>query len=363
MLSTRRARRWSWIVTLLAIATVTATTGAAVAVEELPEVPEAFGQGGPPENAEQFDAPGDWTVGGSLGVGTETPTHRIQIVEPGATLVGQRMTNDLADFVLTVQSAGMTIFDWMTQRTVVWIKPDNPPFALVLENGNLGLGELAPEASLEVERSDGSAKVLVDENSGTAARRTLFEIENQGQAAFTIRDAIGGAAGTNTWLFATRGGDAFEINKGGTGGTELLIRGNGRVQMGPGPATTFDLSPTGNLTIGGSLTEGSSRAVKEAVVPVDAAEVLAKVVALPVAEWSYRSDRGVRHLGPMAEDFFVSFGLGQDGAGISAIDTGGVALVSIQALAAENAELRVANRALEERLVVLEQVVADLAGG
>jgi hypothetical protein len=67
--------------------------------------------------------------------------------------------------------------------------------------------------------------------------------------------------------------------------------------------------------------------------PLDGFDVLRKVVDLPVSTWRYRADpETVRHLGPMAQDWWEAFGLGGDDRTISLVDTNGVALVCIQAL-------------------------------
>jgi hypothetical protein len=111
----------------------------------------------------------------------------------------------------------------------------------------------------------------------------------------------------------------------------------------------FDLSSTGNLTIDGTLTELSDKNRKMAIEPVDAGEILAKVRAMPLAEWTYKHDAGtgIRHIGPMAQDFYAAFGTGADEKGISSLDSTGVALAAIQALGVENAELRARLEAVE----------------
>jgi len=106
------------------------------------------------------------------------------------------------------------------------------------------------------------------------------------------------------------------------------------------------------------------------VMPLDDAAVLAKVAALPISEWSYRSEGGVRHVGPMAQDFYAAFRVGEDDRHITSIDEDGVALAAIKALHAENAKTNADNRslhsenvALRNRLSALEQKVAALAAG
>ena len=52
---------------------------------------------------------------------------------------------------------------------------------------------------------------------------------------------------------------------------------------------------------------------------------------------SYIKDSGrIWHIGPVAEDFYAAFGLGDTNKGISSVDTVGVALAAIKALKQEN---------------------------
>nr|WP_237550880.1 tail fiber domain-containing protein [Streptomyces sp. SID5614] len=61
-------------------------------------------------------------------------------------------------------------------------------------------------------------------------------------------------------------------------------------------------------------------------------DILAAVASLPVSTWSYRGEEGVRHLGPMAQDWYAAFGLGADDRSIHVLDANGVAIVAMQAL-------------------------------
>ena len=60
--------------------------------------------------------------------------------------------------------------------------------------------------------------------------------------------------------------------------------------------------------------------------------MLDKVSNLPISEWSYVSEHGVRHVGPMAQDFYAAFNVGEDDRHITSIDEDGVALAAIKAL-------------------------------
>ncbi len=130
----------------------------------------------------------------------------------------------------------------------------------------------------------------------------------------------------------------------------------------------FSLFTNAKQTSGVKLAPGSGawaslsdRTMKTGVVAVDPASVLAKVAALPVSEWSYTSERGVRHVGPMAQDFYAAFRVGEDDRHITSIDEDGVALAAIKALVAENRRLHARLARDDARFAALEREVARLA--
>ncbi len=113
----------------------------------------------------------------------------------------------------------------------------------------------------------------------------------------------------------------------------------------------------------GSWSSLSDRNVKTGIAPTDTRAVLDKLVAMPVSEWSYKAQgEGVRHIGPMAQDFAAAFGVGENDTTISTVDADGVALAAIQGLnaklEAELAQSRAQNAQLQTQL---EQFAMRLA--
>ncbi len=88
--------------------------------------------------------------------------------------------------------------------------------------------------------------------------------------------------------------------------------------------------------------------------------VLEKIADMPIPSWTYKAqDTSIRHVGPMAQDFYAAFGLGQDTLTITTSDISGVNMLAIQALETrtrELAELRQRLSALEAALEQLEAV-------
>jgi len=210
---------------------------------------------------------------------------------------------------------------------------------LLAVNGILGVGTQLPTAPLHVRRSDGTANLLVEEANATAAPRQLYTLENNGPVAFgLINNDLG-----QEWRFAAQT-SGFRISLGGSGGQEFEVGNDGTLAVGPAGTQNLFLDTSGNLTIEGTLTEMSSRSVKEDVEPVDSAVVLERLSQLELSRWRYEGQTAP-HLGPMAEDFHALYGLGADGRHIAPKDLAGVALVSAQALDARTRQTTRAFRA------------------
>jgi hypothetical protein len=140
--------------------------------------------------------------------------------------------------------------------------------------------------------------------------------------------------------------------------------GNFRINADQTPGAEFEVKPNGNATISGTLTQNSDRNAKQDIEPVDYQLVLDKVMRLPISEWSFKDDPNSRHLGPMAQDFYQSFGLGDTDKGITSIDTGGVALAAIQGIKREKdyeiEQLKAENQSLQKQLMSQTQRMAEI---
>jgi regulator of replication initiation timing len=133
-----------------------------------------------------------------------------------------------------------------------------------------------------------------------------------------------------------------------------------------------------HLTNAGVWTNGSSRSFKERFVQYRPAEVLEKILQLPVEGYFYKGTQEY-HITPMAEDFYRLFGTGvheiieTDSTGqlvrrpnpdvdkyLAASDVAGVALLGVQALHEENAQLRQRVFDMRAENAQLRQRVSDL---
>jgi hypothetical protein len=290
--------------------------------------------------------------GGRLGFGTSTPVVDLHL-KTGNTPTLRLEQDGSSGFTpqtwdVAGNEANFFIRDATNGSTLPFrIRPGAPTSTIdIAADGDVGIGTDSPERQLHVKGTDTSrTRIEVTNTNSTAASRTLLKIDNNGPASFAIRNG----ALANQWTFSV-GNSGFTVSEDGSGTQEMRIVGGG------------------NMTIGGTLTEGSSRELKQAVESIDGLEILERVADLPLALWSYRHDNtGVRHLGPMAEDFYSVFGLGRSSKGIASLDTSGVALAAIQGLNQlldrkdlEIRGLRENNAELAERIERLEVIVAGL---
>jgi hypothetical protein len=136
--------------------------------------------------------------------------------------------------------------------------------------------------------------------------------------------------------------------------------------LGAGGTYCFLWEPNGDTQCRGAVYAGSDRAVKERITEVTPEDVLARVSAMPISEWSYTNSPENRHIGPMAQDFRAAFNLGHDDKSIALMDEGGVALAAIKGLNQKVEALEAREAHLTEleqkaaRVTALEQEVADL---
>ncbi|MBI5060220.1 tail fiber domain-containing protein [candidate division KSB1 bacterium] len=106
---------------------------------------------------------------------------------------------------------------------------------------------------------------------------------------------------------------------------------------------------------GGAWSTFSDSTKKRNARVVDTKSILEKVRSLPIKQWSYNSQNpSFEHVGPMAQDFYAAFGLGECDTLISTIDPDGIALAAIQELAKRLEAVEAENMTLRSRLQTLE---------
>lgn len=228
----------------------------------------------------------------------------------------------------------------------------NTNMVMTGNNGYFGVGDTDPLARLHVKNVDTG---FSDENIAD------LYVEDS-DAHIYVLSTEGGETGSTVSLVEVNSGTGLETDRwmvqrettDGSGNSDFNIR----YHDGTSPNTVFQLTTAGNLYLDGTVNPPSDRNLKENFEPIDTDEVLQRVSEMEITRWNYKSDSQVEHIGPMAQDFYTSFGLGSDDKHISTIDADGVALAAIQGL---NEKLERENAELRERVEKLEAVVESLA--
>lgn len=188
---------------------------------------------------------------------------------------------------------------------------------------------------LEVRATDGTGAFRVLD-TGAVSAKSMFELVNPNgnQTIFRLNDGVAGV-----WDFKISAG-GFQLNEVGDP-VEMTVAASGAV-------SALSFTPT------------STKTAKYGFEAIDAQTVLAKVIGMPISEWSY-NEQTERHIGPFAEDFAATFGLdGGNTKGINLTDLGGVSLVAIQGLHEVIEERDAEITQLRERLQALEAAVGTL---
>src|SRR6266545_5054342 len=283
---------------------------------------------------------------GRVGLRTSTPVLDLHIATSNTPAIRLEQNNSGGFTAQTWDIAGNEANFFVRDvtggsRLPFRIRPGAPTSSIDINaSGDVGIGTASPANSLHVSRSDGTAKLFVQESSGTTAARELAELRNNGAPNLVLKDS----SRTERWTFGLNSTDFVIDQQVSATGVEMQLNGT-----------------SGNMVIKGTLTQGSSRDIKTNFASLEPRDVLSRVTALPVSLWSYKTDGAVRHVGPMAEDFHHAFGLGEDDKHIAPSDQAGVALLAVQGLSqvVQDKDKEIAD--LKGRIEALEKLVHSLA--
>lgn len=154
---------------------------------------------------------------------------------------------------------------------------------------------------------------------------------------------------TNSFNVRAVNGSFFYTNTALTTGfifnstTATMTLTNSKLSMASDGSTTLASNSGGSSGVtlpagGGSWNSLSDRNAKSNFAAVNPREILRGVLGLPISTWNYKTQPdAVRHIGPMAQDFYATFKVGEGDKTIATIDPDGVALAAIQGL---NEELK-----------------------
>lgn len=264
------------------------------------------------------------------------------------------------------EASYFSIDDATAGRSLLYLAAGAQANAIYATGNRVGFGTNQPATELHVVDGDSPTLRLAQDGSSGFTSQTWDLAGNE--TNFFVRDATNGS----TLPFRIRGGaptSALDIEASGRIGmgtaspsAAVHVRRTGsfvdewlRIELDDGDAATEDrrmvLDNAGNLFVGGAITQLSSRYSKENLLAVAGDRVLEKLAELPLWTWNYlTANDGDRHIGPVAEDFYRTFGFGESERSLSPSDVAGVALAASQAL----------NRSLNEEIEQRDQRIEEL---
>ncbi len=159
--------------------------------------------------------------------------------------------------------------------------------------------------------------------------------------------AVASQQGTFVWADTTNHSfDPFAYITAGGIANSFNIRATGGVYLATGVNASTGVPTAGMYLSGGGSgwNTYSDPSFKQNISRVNGLDILTRLMTVPVSSWNYKNQDGsIRHIGPMAPDFNLAFGVGEpdkDGSlkYLNSVDTDGVALAAIQGLYQLNQE-------------------------
>ena len=277
-------------------------------------------------------ASGDIFAGGTVGIGTQTPVTTLDVrsatpeitVGTSANTGGALYFGNSGHGVKRGYSQLNDVGLYTTAADVYLSANGTTTSQFVLKNdGNVGIGTSTPARKLTVN----APYYGIEHTDGTVRLGTYLE---------------GGRA-----FFGTVSPHDLYLMVNDNAGAMVIYTNNNAEFFGEVTTTAVNIT--------------SDRNAKEQFKPVNARDVLAKVVGLPISEWQYKTQSDARHIGPMAQDFREAFSLGRDDKHITSVDADGVALAAIQGLNEKLEEKTQEVDALKKSVAALTELVNKLA--
>ena len=215
------------------------------------------------------------------------------------------------------------------------------------------------EGQFEIRNSDGNIILNVDEigqaqltgtqavielNTTNSINGSVLVLDNSSVTPFNLVGAINFRNGANT---------KGQISYSNVDEMSFTVNNINPFMLLGGLTNDITMSNGAKLTKGGMWMDVSSKLKKDISMRVNHDRTLEKVIKLPIYNWSYKTEPGVIHIGPTAEDFHDLFGCGNDNVSLSPSDLAGSAISAVQALHWQNMELKSEIEELKSQLKFL----------
>jgi hypothetical protein len=192
------------------------------------------------------------------------------------------------------------------------------------ENGNVGIGTATPSGQLEVTSANVAFRVT------STGANAIIASSSGGMGTFSFGGLYGvyGKSVTGTGIYG-ESLSSYAVYGWSSGAVGVFGRGG----LGGGVGKYDFLGSGGEHADLNGWSPVSDRNLKENFTSVDDEVILEKISRLPMVQWNYKKDmKKIRHIAPIAQDFYALFHASEDETQISQVDPAGVALVGIKAL-------------------------------
>ena len=228
----------------------------------------------------------------------------------------------------------------------------NESVAIGADNSITGVNGLALGKSNTA--SNTQATAIGTQNTASGIGATAIGIGNTASGVASV--TIGNYANTDNFQGAIVLSDfSTTSNVLATADNQFTVRAAGGTRIFSSSITSGGTEVGVSLAAnGGAWASVSDRNRKMNFRDLDGEDVLNRLRNVPVTEWSYIAQgASIRHIGPMAQDFFAAFRLGSDDVTITTSDIDGINMAGVQALIERTDRLREENAALRSEVTDL----------
>lgn len=152
--------------------------------------------------------------------------------------------------------------------------------------------------------------------------------------------AMGYRSSTNnmagSFIFADN--SSTNVTTSNTAANQFMVKASGGTIFYSNSALTSGVSLAAG---GGAWLTLSDKKSKEHFKTINGETVLKKISEMEITSWNYKTQStAIRHIGPMAQDFYDAFHLGESDTTITTTDIDGINMIAIQTLAKRTNELK-----------------------
>jgi hypothetical protein len=221
-------------------------------------------------------------------------------------------------------------------------------------NSNTAAGTAASVLGGSNNSAAGPGASVLGGTGNTAAGQNSVVLGGVNNLVAGVGSLVGGVRANAPFAGCFVWGDSLDVVVGCDAADQFVARSRGGFQFitgGTNGSYTGAVLPSG----AGAWAVLSDRSTKTDIAPASVRDVLDKVLRLPISTWRYKAEPGmVKHIGPMSQDLFYTFGFGGSEKTISSVDADGIALAAIQGLnqklVAESAALKAEGKAKDAKI-------------